>query len=213
MTGVERIIRSEHSKRIFDFEIPGLLPPTFSMQHEQKGYFRRAHLSSMLPCPTINLYQRYLLIPTDYYLQILFVSPFLAGFTSARGCRYKIPEMFNIFQLYIPKKLFDVTTNPEDILVYFEMESLFTEVTIRDTLMYIDNIFVKGIYNIFKQCLTNGYFMFKGLQEYFEQLDGVSICNPLSPIVANVFIDKFEDRALNSARFQILSKHFFSKYT
>jgi hypothetical protein len=45
--------------------------------------------------------------------------------------------------------------------------------------------------------LTTTYFQYNG--EFFEQADGVAMGSPLSPAVANLFMEHFEEKALNSA--------------
>ncbi|MCY6488407.1 reverse transcriptase domain-containing protein, partial [Actinobacillus pleuropneumoniae] len=47
-------------------------------------------------------------------------------------------------------------------------------------------------------CLTSTFFSFEG--ELFEQTCGVAMGSPLSPVVANLFMEDFESKALNSAR-------------
>jgi hypothetical protein len=45
-------------------------------------------------------------------------------------------------------------------------------------------------------CLRSTFFSFQG--EFFEQISGVAMGSHLSPIVANLFMEKFEKRALES---------------
>ena len=47
-------------------------------------------------------------------------------------------------------------------------------------------------------CLTSTFFCFEG--EFFEQICGVAIGSPLSPIVAKLFMEDFEAKALASTR-------------
>ena len=47
-------------------------------------------------------------------------------------------------------------------------------------------------------CLTSTFFGFEG--EFFEQTCGVTMGSPLSPIVANIFMEDFEAKDLASAR-------------
>lgn len=46
-------------------------------------------------------------------------------------------------------------------------------------------------------CLTSTFFSFEG--EFFKQTCGVAMGSPLSPIVANLFMEDFESKALNSS--------------
>ena len=45
-------------------------------------------------------------------------------------------------------------------------------------------------------CLRSTFFSFQG--EFYEQTIGVAMGSPLSPIVANLFMEKFEKEALES---------------
>ena len=46
-------------------------------------------------------------------------------------------------------------------------------------------------------CLVNTYFLFDG--QFFEQTKGAAMGSPVSPIVANIYMEAFEDRAINTA--------------
>ena len=46
-------------------------------------------------------------------------------------------------------------------------------------------------------CLTSTFFSFEG--EFFEQTYGVAVGSPLSLVVANIFMEDFESKALASA--------------
>ena len=39
-------------------------------------------------------------------------------------------------------------------------------------------------------CLTNTYFLFQG--NYYEQVQGAAIRFPISPLIANLFMEEFE---------------------
>ncbi|CAF4918547.1 unnamed protein product [Pieris macdunnoughi] len=51
--------------------------------------------------------------------------------------------------------------------------------------------------DIVKHCLTSGYLMWK--DEFYVQVDGVAMGSPVSPIVADIFVEDFEERALANA--------------
>ena len=46
-------------------------------------------------------------------------------------------------------------------------------------------------------CLHNTYFSFQN--KFYEQVEGVAMGSPISPIVANLYMEHFEGRALMSA--------------
>ena len=45
-------------------------------------------------------------------------------------------------------------------------------------------------------CLTNTYFLFQG--KYYEQVQGAAMGSPISPPIANLFMEEFEVKALSS---------------
>jgi hypothetical protein len=45
-------------------------------------------------------------------------------------------------------------------------------------------------------CLRSTFFSFQG--EFFKQISGVAMGPPLSPIVSNLFMEKFENKALET---------------
>ena len=84
-----------------------------------------------------------------------------------------------------------------DILVSFDVESLFTKVPLPDTIELLRPHFDPPVVNLFRHCLTSSYFVWKG--NFYEQTDGVAMGSPLSPIIADFFMEDFEIRALQSA--------------
>ena len=70
-----------------------------------------------------------------------------------------------------------------DLMVSFDIISLFTNVSVLDSLQILSQHFDKDILSLFKHTLTSTYFCFKGV--YYEQTDGVAIGSPLSPVIAN----------------------------
>jgi len=50
-------------------------------------------------------------------------------------------------------------------------------------------------------CLTSTFFSFEG--EFYEQTYGVDMGSTISPIVANLFMEDFESRALSTSPFKL----------
>ena len=46
-------------------------------------------------------------------------------------------------------------------------------------------------------CLTNTYFLFQG--KYYEQVQGAAMGSPISPLIANIFMEEFEVKALSTS--------------
>ena len=47
-------------------------------------------------------------------------------------------------------------------------------------------------------CLKSTYFQYQ--DSYYEQIEGAAMGSPLSPIVANIYMEYFEEMALESAQ-------------
>ena len=95
------------------------------------------------------------------------------------------------------KILADIRLEPNDIIVSFDVVSLFTRVPLMDTLKLLDARFDKDTVNLFHHVLTSTYFKYDG--QFFEQRDGVAMGSPLSPVIANFYMEDFEEKALSSA--------------
>ena len=95
------------------------------------------------------------------------------------------------------KLLKDIKLKEHDLLVSFDVESLFTMVPINDTLKLLMNHFSSEILELFRHCLTSSYFLWN--DQFYEQIDGVAMGGPLSPVVANFFMEWFEKTALDTA--------------
>ena len=96
------------------------------------------------------------------------------------------------------EKIAPLTVKPDDLLVSFDVVSLFTMVPIDESLQLIKNHFPEDICALFHHCLKTTYFQYN--EEFYEQTDGVAMGSPLSPVIANFFMEKFEQKALNSAQ-------------
>ena len=93
-------------------------------------------------------------------------------------------------------------------LVSFDVVSLFTKVPIDETLTVLERkladsalelgtMRVETIKDLLRLCLTTTYFAWNG--KMYEQTEGAAMGNPLSPVVANIFMEHFEELAITSA--------------
>jgi hypothetical protein len=87
-------------------------------------------------------------------------------------------------------------------MVSFDVVSLFTRVHIVESLNLLSQHFSEDILALFRHVLTSTYFSFGG--QFYEQTDGVSKGSPLSPMIANFFMEDFEDRALAQVTHKLL---------
>jgi retron-type reverse transcriptase len=88
----------------------------------------------------------------------------------------------------------------EDLMVSFDVVSLFTKVPISDSISLLKTLFSEDIVNLFEHVLTSTYFIFHG--QFFEQTDGVAMGSPLSPVIANFFMEAFEQKVMKMATYK-----------
>ena len=91
-----------------------------------------------------------------------------------------------------------------------DVTSLFTSVPIDPALNLIKDLLekdekvndrtvlsVQNIMELLGFCLNNTYFSFQN--KFYEQVEGVAMGSPVSPIVANLYMEYFEEKVLTSA--------------
>ncbi|KAG8238555.1 hypothetical protein J437_LFUL017137 [Ladona fulva] len=86
-----------------------------------------------------------------------------------------------------------------DILVSFDVKSLFTCVPIDDSLGIVNKLTERGLpkdYLLIEFCLRTSYYLWDG--HFYEKNVGASMGSPLSPVIANLYIEEFEKKALES---------------
>ena len=83
-----------------------------------------------------------------------------------------------------------------DILVSFDVVSLFTKIPLDEAVKVINDVTDPETTKIAEVCLWSTFFSFQG--EFYEQVSGAAMGSPLSPIVANLFMENFEKKALAS---------------
>ena len=104
----------------------------------------------------------------------------------------------------------DVKLQQDETIISYDVKALFTSVPIQPVLNIIKNrlekdqqlqqrtsMSVSQITSLLEYCLRRTYFVFQG--EYYEQLEGAAMGSPLSPIIANMYMEEFEIRALSTS--------------
>ena len=107
-------------------------------------------------------------------------------------------------------KMEQIRLSENDILVSFDAVSLFTNVPVEEaciiakerhlsdsTLPQRTNLSPENIYDLLKLCLTTTCFQWR--EKYYEQTYGAPMGSPLSPVMANLFMEEFEKNALATA--------------
>ena len=106
-------------------------------------------------------------------------------------------------------QLKEVTLEEDDVLVSYDVKSLFTSVPVQAamdairSLLEADQSFeernkikVRTVLKLLHVCLVTTNFRF--LDKHYELVDGLAMGSPVSPIVANLFMAKLESHALTT---------------
>jgi len=84
----------------------------------------------------------------------------------------------------------------DDILASFDVVSLFTTIPLDEAVHVIKMATDPGTAKLAEICLRSTFFSFQ--DHYYEQISGVAMGSSLSPIVANLYMEHFERKALDS---------------
>ena len=92
----------------------------------------------------------------------------------------------------------------------YDVRALFTSVPIQPALKIIEKLLkedtglqnrtamsIKHSMDLLEFCLRSTYFTYQG--KYYEQVEGAAMGSPISQIVANLYMENFELRALNTS--------------
>ncbi|XP_047987689.1 uncharacterized protein LOC125227418, partial [Leguminivora glycinivorella] len=90
-------------------------------------------------------------------------------------------------------------------MVSFDVQSLFTNLPVKDCIEIVkkrlrEQNMSENYAKLLEHCLTSGYLLWNG--EFYLQVDGVAMGSPVSPVVADIFMEDFEERALSLAAVQ-----------
>ena len=104
----------------------------------------------------------------------------------------------------------DVRLKQGECIISYDVTALFTSMPINPVLKIIEHrlandhglhkrmtMSVSYIITLLQFCLNSTSFVYQG--KFYQQIEGAAMGSPLSPIVANIFIEKFEEEALATA--------------
>ena len=120
----------------------------------------------------------------------------------------KSPHHINSTQDFV-EQVRHITLAPGECLSSYDVSALFTSVPIYPALAIIKDLLVKDstlkdrtvididdIILLLELCLKNTFFSFQG--QFYEQVEGAAMGSPLSPIVANLYMEYLEQKALST---------------
>ena len=90
-----------------------------------------------------------------------------------------------------------------EVITSFDVKALFTLVPVTPAIQIVKQkiqqdptLPQRTSITLLKFSLTNTYFLFQG--KYYEQVQGAGMGSPISPLIANLFMEEFEVKALSS---------------
>ena len=117
----------------------------------------------------------------------------------------KSPHHINSTQDFV-EQVRHITLVPAECFSSYDVSALFTLVPIDPALKIIKDLLVKDptlkdrtvkdiddIILLLEFCLKNTYFSFQG--QFFEQVEGAAMGSPVSPIVANLYMEYLEQKS------------------
>ena len=121
----------------------------------------------------------------------------------------KSPHCINSTQDFVEQAK-HITLAPVECLSSYDVSALFTSVPVVQALNIIKDLLekdhtlnertvieVSDIILLLEFCLKNTYFSFQ--DQFYEQVEGAAMGSPVSPIVANLYMEYLEQKALSTA--------------
>ena len=103
-----------------------------------------------------------------------------------------------------------IQLGPDEVIISYDEKALFTLVPIQPALTIIEKLLeedpglqqrtsmaVKNIVCLLEFCLRSTYFTFQN--QYYEQVEGAAMGSPISPKVANLYMENIETGAINTS--------------
>ena len=108
----------------------------------------------------------------------------------------------------------NIKLQPHECIVSYDVKALFTSVPTKSAVNIIKQLLeddkelqqrttmtVQNIICLLEFCLNNTNFIFQG--NYYEQTEGAAMGSPLSPIIANIYMEAFEKQAISTAPYPL----------
>ena len=111
-------------------------------------------------------------------------------------------------------KISQLTLDDDECLVSFDVSALFTSIPVDEALRIIQALLENDetlsdrtdmspaqVTSLLTLCLKTTYFIYKG--EFYIQKEGAAMGSPVSPIVANLYMEDFEEKAISTFPHQL----------
>ena len=98
---------------------------------------------------------------------------------------------------------------PREVITSFDVKALFTSVPVLPAIQIVKqrlqqdttlpqrtSMSIPQITSLLEFCLNSTYFLLQA--KYYEQVQGAAMGSPTSPLIANIFMEEFEVKALSS---------------
>ena len=102
-----------------------------------------------------------------------------------------------------------VKLDQDEVISSYDVKALFTSVSVDPSINIVKQrltqdptlpkrtqMSIPQIVTLLEFCLKNTYFLFQG--KYYEQVHGVAMGSPISTLIANLFMEEFEVKALST---------------
>ena len=216
--------KSTYEDKINEFladDIFKILPknPTNSFQSQSKN------LISLCPRMFQNNQKLHVMNPTPPRLYGLLKihkpgSPIRPVVSYTNAPNYRISKFFNTYyksltnfqpkysiknSVDLAKKLNNLNIPIHSKLVSFDVKNLFTNIPLPDVRKIIidtlenknvDPVLGKEVLSVFDTCTNQNYFQYK--DKFYKQYSGLPMGSPLSPLLAEIFMNNFEHTLLTS---------------
>ena len=120
----------------------------------------------------------------------------------------------------------NIEIQDKQTMISFDVEALYTSLPIDsvleivgqklekdETLSKRTTLDIDDIVQLLKYCLTSTYFTFRDGFYHLTDVDGVALGFPVSSVLANLFMEAFEQKALRTAPEEGIEPRFWKRFT
>ena len=111
---------------------------------------------------------------------------------------------------HLVQQIQQVTLEQGEVITSYDVKTLFTSVPVDPSISLVKHrltqdptlpkrtkMSIPQIITLLEFCLKTNYFLFQG--KYYEQFHDAAMGYPISPLIANLFMEEFEVKALSTA--------------